>query len=263
MAGFPLKLGGVACVGALSCGPVVDDPTVSASGDASSGTGFDLTTTGPPTSSSPTDSDSSAGATPECYGRGEICSELFVCQCNCDYSTDCCYCSPAACTDDTHCAAGEVCVNASAYFTDVELACVPAVCSGSTFVGAYVSSLREAMSHENDVCLSRLSIYESGLADLMFFTNLEYVHGELSIHDNAELLTLGGLESVQSVGALDVSNNLALTSVAGLGGLQEIREGGAIRDNPALPAADVHALLAGIDGGDAVQVCGNLDDVAC
>jgi hypothetical protein len=30
-----------------------------------------------------------------------------------------------------------------------------------------------------------------------------------------------------------------------------------------LPAADVHALLAGIEGGDGVEVCGNLDDVPC
>jgi hypothetical protein len=147
--------------------------------------------------------------------------------------------------------------------TYIELACILEICAGSPMHAAYVNSPRDAVYYEDDVCLSLLSIFESGLTDLLTFTNLQYVHGELSITDNPALAVVDGLDDVQAVGSLTVSGNLALTSVAGLGGLQEIREGGAIRDNPALPAADVHALLAGIDGGDAVQVCGNLDDVAC
>lgn len=269
MPGYPLKLSGVACVGVLACGPQTDEPAGSGSG---SGSGYELTGTAGPTAgqtdgqtSTPTsadDSDSDSMPPPECQGRGEICGEMSVCQCDCDYDVYCCYCAGAECTDDTHCDAGETCVDVSESFTYVELTCIPAVCDQSFLSYPNINSAEEAANYEGRTCLGWLRIVESDLVDATAFASLEYIHVQLVVDANAQLTTLDGLQALTHVGGLEVTGNAVLTSVDALASLPSVA-GGTIRDNPMLPTADVEAMLAGIEGGDTVEVCGNLDGDPC
>lgn len=88
-------------------------------------TGYPLTSTNDSTTS-PSDSEGQDETTapPECELRGSICGEMSVCQCDCDFGTECCTCLGAQCTNDTHCEAGESCVDVSDSFIFVALQCV-------------------------------------------------------------------------------------------------------------------------------------------
>lgn len=284
MAGYPLPLTGAVCVGALACGPSTQSTT--GSGEGSSSTGFDLTrtsgsstttsttnatgtpattdaTTEPPmTTTSPDGSSSSSdGGPPECEQRGQICGEFLVCQCDCDFSVDCCGCLAADCTQDSHCEG--ICENVSETGTWVELACVPPACNGSSFDYAYVQTDAETMNYAGETCLGQLLIFDSALLDLSPLASLEYVHHELAIDTDTTLASLAGLEVLREVGGLSLIANTTLSNLDALAGLEEIRDGGMIRDNPSLDRADIDAFLAGVQGGDAVMVCGNLNDAPC
>lgn len=271
MAGYPLKLSGVACVGVLACGPSPDEPT------GGGGSGYELTGTADQGTATITDGQTSAataggtnssadGGTeqaPECQFRGDICGEMSVCQCDCDfYDFLCCSCAAAECTEDAHCDEGSTCVNASATYTYVSLVCVPAQCNQSTLSFLWVSSMEEATAYEGLTCMGSLQIRQSDLVDATAFSSLEYLHTELAVLSNAQLTTLEGLQTLAHASTLVVDDNATLTSIDALSGLTTLT-GGSIRNNPMLPTADVEALLAGIDGGDAIEVCGNLDGDPC
>jgi hypothetical protein len=268
MAGYPLKITGAACLGALSCGPgpgttggdgstgfALTDSTAQTTDDASSGDGMTDSST------SSADGGSSSGSTGDepmvCTNFGQVCEEFLVCQCSCDTDPECCTCQPQECTDNGHCADDEICSNAVGWL------CVPAVCDGSSFSEAYIRSEQDAQRWSGEACLSRVAVQDSSLIDLSALTGLEYIHHTLRVDSNGMLGSLTGLESLSSTGLLFVDGNAVLNSLDGLAGLQTIGEGGEIRDNPMLDRAEIDAFLAGVDGGDAVVVCGNLNDAPC
>jgi len=226
-------------------------------------TGYPLTSTNDSTTS-PSDSEGQDETTapPECELRGSICGEMSVCQCDCDFGTECCTCFGAQCTNDTHCEAGESCVDVSDSFVFVALQCVSAICNQNSLAYASISSAEEAGFQEGNNCLGSLSTTTPDLVDLGSFASLEYIHTQLSVTDNAALTTFDGLESLRVATTLEIRDNPMLTNIEALGML-DLAMGGSIRENPMLPTAQIEALLASIGGGDLVEYCGNLDGDPC
>jgi hypothetical protein len=193
----------------------------------------------------------------ECDLPGQVCGEFLVCQCSCDVGTGCCLCEATECTDATHCEGEDICSEVGdSHFPQLE--CVPPVCA------SYLqeANIGDPSLYEGDTCLSRVSIGGESIVDISPLSSLQYVHEELEIASSG-LIDLTGLESVAEVGALQIDGNPSLTSIAQLAGLQRIGEGGYVSNNPSVSAAEIHTLLDAIEGGDAVVVCGNLDDVDC
>lgn len=272
MTGFRLDFVGLACVGAMACGPSVEDAATEGGGATSSTNGADTAgdgTTGSADGSSqgyPLTDGNGSDTWPEdeCRFRGDICGEFLVCQCSCDISNiGCCSCEEAACTEDAHCEPGSVCINVSDVSTWVMLACVTAECADP--VDAFVATAEDAASYAGLACLASLTVTGPSVPDLSAFESLVSIDGPLRIEGTA-LTDLGGLEGLTEIHGLAIVGNPDLADIGALFGLSDVGQSpvffNTIRDNPSLPAADVHAWLAGADIDD-VEVCGNLDDVPC
>ncbi len=283
MAGFPLRWGAVACASAVACGPVVGNSTDAGGEGGSSGLSLDGSgeaSTSPPTtattstatsgsdpsvgtsvgeaSSTSGASSSEGGGEPYCDPEQAVCGEFSICYCGCDTDPECCYCDAAVCTEDAHCGEGSSCLFGWHNTTQ----CVPAPdCHLLRY--ATIESQADLDEWAGDTCLGSLDADDASLIELAPLASLVYVAGPLHIASDETLASLVGLESLREVGVLELADNAALTDVSALAGLERIVEGGVVSGNPLLPAAAVHELLAGIDGGDAVTVCGNLDDVPC
>lgn len=253
--GYALELTAVACMGALACGP----GNAANDGDETTGYPIDTGTDEAPETESETDTETGEPDS-SCSYRGSICGEMSVCQCDCDYSEDCCSCAPAECTDDSHCGEGQGCAQVLADIDYAEYRCVPDYCE-SVLTTVWLSGMPSPVLVEGVVCLHRLDLSSNEWADLAPLASLRYVD-ELIISDTTVLADLDGLAALEQVGNVQIFANPALNSIGGLAGLQGIG-GGAIHDNPMLATADVLALLAQIPGGDTVVVCGNLDGEAC
>jgi hypothetical protein len=265
MTGYRLELAGLACAGAMACGPSVEDAATE--GDGTAGTASGEASQGGATESSQgyplTDGDSS-GPEPECMLRGDICGEFLVCECSCDISDlGCCWCEEAACTRDAHCEPGSVCIDVDDTSTWVELACVTAECADP--VDALVATDEDAASYAGVACLASLTAMGPGVADLAAFESLVSIDGALRIEGTA-LADLGGLEGLTEINGLAIVGNPGLTDIGALFDLSNVGQSpvffNTIRDNPSLPAADVHAWLESIDASS-TEVCGNLDDEPC
>lgn len=277
MAGYRIELVGLACMSAMSCGPVAEPPVGESSGDESQGypltsgngtttaatTGeLDSSATASTTGDSGTSSSGEPGTTTgdalACEIRGEICDEFLVCDCSCDASPDCCFCEPAVCTSDRHCEPDHVCTDVGKGYR-LDMQCVPSECLAPRDV--LVATQQEVASLAGVVCTASLTILGPAITDLTPLESLDSVAGELRI-EGTSATTLSGLGGLAEVETLVISDNGSLTSVAVLAGLY-IDQGGTIRDNASLPGADVHDMLAMTSGGELVEVCGNLDDVPC
>ncbi len=289
MAGHPLKLTGAACLGVLSCGPDTVPPTGDGDGSGSSGyalTGTssatststsstattsapETTTTSAPETTTSVDDGSSSGssstgeAIEPCDYPGDLCGEFSVCSCSCDVLPDCCECTDAVCTVDGHCDGDDICEDVSSFGAGVWLQCVPPACEGAGFEEASPTTVEEAMAYEGVACLGTLGIALSSLVDLSQFASLEYIQFDFYVALDSSLLTLSGLEALRRVNVLEISGNTALSNIDALSGLEQIVSGGQITDNPNLDRAQIDAVLAGVDGGAAVMVCGNLNDIPC
>ncbi|HWB80736.1 MAG TPA: hypothetical protein VG755_37495 [Nannocystaceae bacterium] len=276
MAGLPLRWGVVACAGACACGPSVGGTsggTGSAEGESGS-SGLSLSSTAMPGESSEAGSggapeSSSSSASPEsssttddgvdhCSYDTDICGEFSVCVCTCDYDPKCCTCESSECTEDAHCGEEASCIfeaHSTAY-------CLPVPNCHGLGGAAILESQADVAALAGITCIGYVQADNASLTDLSAAASLMWT-SSLDIVNDATLTTLAGFEGLRHVAALDLDGNAVLSDIGALAGLEEIVEGGGIRNNPMLPAADVHALLAGIEGGDLVIVCGNLDDVPC
>jgi hypothetical protein len=281
MAGYRLGWGAIGC--AMACGPSVGDGdgsadgesggsgsgmSLSASGDASASddastgaqtTSTDTLDTGVGSSSDDAGSSSSDDGPPTGCFEGDICGEFSVCACSCDYDPRCCACETVECTMHAHCDEGASCVDLGPYDT---FHCLP-VADCDSLLNAYIETQATLADFAGTTCLQLLEAEDASLVDLAGLQSLAYVHQSVEITADATLVSLAGLESLAHAGRLVLDGNAALNDIGALAGLESLTDGGQITNNPSLPAADVHALLAGIEGGDEVQVCGNLDDVPC
>lgn len=107
-----------------------------------------------------------------------------------------------------------------------------------------------------DGLLGGLSIHDNAeLTTLEGLETLTYVGGILGVTENAALTNLTGLQNVTRVeGSVIVSDNAALTSVAGLGSIEYVGVDALIYDNPALSQCLVDDLVAAWLQEDVVQV---------
>ena len=282
MVGFPLRWGAVACASAVACGPVVGNSTDAGGDGGSSGLSLDgsgeassspsttstagtVTTasdgsvdTGVGESSSASGASSAEGGTPPCDPEQAVCGEFSICYCGCDTDPDCCGCEAAVCTQDSHCGEGSSCLFGWHNTTE----CVPAP-DCHALLHPTIESQADLDEWLGYTCLGSLDADAASLVDLAPLASLVYVAGTLHIASDATLASLAGLENLREVGVLELAGNASLTDLSALAGLERIDSGGVVSGNPLLPAAAVHELLAAIEGGDAVTVCGNLDDVPC
>ena len=259
--GYMLNFTGLACASALACGPSDSSDTSETNADQGStdSTGYMMESgsdsgsdSGTDTTDTSTDTSSTTDP-PECSYGGDICGEMLVCQCSCDYSSDCCSCGAVECTDDTHCADDQRCTRHSESNNYPNLLCVPDYCP------SYLDAAFESGSDAS--CAWELNIIYTDAPQIGDFPNLRYIHEWFQVSDSTMLPDLNPLAALEHV--LIIENNAALTSLNGLANLQVIEGGGRVENNPLLPTADVEALLAGVEGGDAVSVCGNLDGLTC
>jgi hypothetical protein len=269
MAGFPLRWGVVAC--ATACGPSVGGTTAgSGDGESEGSSGLSIGSTGVPgESSSAAPEGSSSNGSPESSSSGadvrhcgmdtSLCGEFSVCVCTCDYDPECCTCEDSICTEDAHCGDAASCI-IEAHSTGY---CIPVPnCHG--LGGLYqLESQADVAALEGTTCTGSVRADGASLTDLGAAASLMWIGYSLEIVNDATLTTLDGLDGLRHVNAILLDSNAVLSDVGALAGVEQIVEGGSITNNAMLPAADVHAMLAGIDGGDTVMVCGNLDDVPC
>jgi hypothetical protein len=277
MAGYPLRWGAMGCAAVMACGPSTGDGeggasadgetgsdgggmSLSASGEASGSDGSTTGTTATTETGTPEEtggSSSDEGPPTGCF-EGEICGEFSVCWCSCDYDPRCCTCEPVECTEHVQCGDGASCVDLGPYES---YECLPVPdCDG--LYSASIAAQADLAPFAGATCLRTFEANAASLVDLADLQTLMYVHEHFAISDDATLASLAGLEALEHVQSLVLDGNAALTDVGALTGLQTVFDG-QITNNPMLPAAAVHALLAGIEGGDSIQVCGNLDDVPC
>lgn len=258
--GFALT--GLMCIGGLACEQGGGGADAQATDES---TGYELTDTSGSDSSSSSatgfETQTETGEStmpetdepPDCSYRGDICGEMSVCQCSCDYSADCCSCEPTACTQDIHCPGEEICL---VYVEDhsTKSQCLPAACAAAPSVSL---SGPDADSSEfaGVVCARSIRIEDTSLVDLSDFNTIEHVVGAMQIVGNPMLSTLDGL-SISEASTIEITYNDNLASVAALTSLESI-EGGTIYCNGQLPALDVDAALAQISGGDLVEVANN------
>lgn len=277
MAGLPLRWGVVACAGACACGPSVGSTsggTGTGEGDSGS-SGLSLDSTGVPGESSEAGSSgapegSSSSTSPEsssttddgvdhCIVDTDICGEFSVCVCSCDYDPKCCTCEASECTEDAHCGDAASCM----FEAHSGAHCFPVPNCHSLWGSAVLESQADVASLEGTTCTGQVQADNASLTDLGAAASLMWIDISFAIVNDATLTTLDGLEGLRHVGVIHLDSNAVLSDIGALAGLEEIVDAGSISNNPMLPAADVHALLAGIPGGDLVIVCGNLDDVPC
>jgi hypothetical protein len=261
-------LSGLVCMGTLACGS--DRPSGL---EGSETTGDPMTTTetsstdGSETgtgSESESETETSTGETDDgeldCSYRGDICGELTVCQCSCDYSADCCYCAPTQCTEPEHCPADDICE----VFVDMHhtySVCVPPSCETASTITA--DGANATLSDFMDVACARdiYITYTTMIPDLAPLAALEAVIDRVTIVNNTGLISLDGL-AITHARALEITYNDGLTSIDALASLESIEEGNIVC-NPQLQNADVEAVLAQIPGGDQVTVYGNGGEGPC
>jgi hypothetical protein len=260
-------LSGLMCVGTLACGPdrpsgqeasdtTTGYPITTESSDAESSEGQDTETAstfnGTETDTTTSDTDDTGPA--DCSYRGDICGEMSVCQCSCDYSADCCECEPTLCTENVHCPPGDICeVFVEMHHT--HSVCVPPACEAVGSIHAEGPAAN--LSDFSDVACAH-SLYITGttmIPDLLPLAALEAVLSRVVIGDNTGLTSLDGL-GITHARVLEITYNEGLTSIDALTSLESIDEG-FIYCNPLLPTADIEAVLAQIPGGELVEVANN------
>lgn len=125
----------------------------------------------------------------------------------------------------------------------------PASCThylGSIHVPDAVDDERLAGYQNLRAIDGRLTIFRGRLVDLESFRSLETIGGELSIRLTEELAAPTGLGSLRDIGELELEYNAALTSLAGLEGLEHIRGDVTIRGNARLTRAEIDRVLADV-----------------
>ncbi len=188
------------------------------------------------------------------------CGELQVCSCECDIIPTCCGCKQVQCTADEHCPAGDQCL----YHGDddgTDRVCGPPLCAGSNILSHYIYSDSMLANLGEVICAYKIWL-TGDITTLTALAPLTYVHFELEVI-GTQATSLAGLENLSDVGDLVIRDNVDLTDISALAGLKTIRFGGKIDRNVNLPTAEIEALLAEIEGGDSVIVCGNLDGLPC
>lgn len=157
--------------------------------------------------------------------------------------------------EDSQCGNGEQC----AEYEGTLRACVPDTCEAVLHtVLAFDNTAVEDVAGVQ--CLASLAA-SSNVSDLSALSALTYVDQVFELQ-GSEVPNLAGLEQLEEVEDLVIDGNATLSDISGLSGLQRVN-GGEIRNNPALPVAAIESLLAGVEGGDSVVVCGNLDQPPC
>lgn len=98
--------------------------------------------------------------------------------------------------------------------------------------------------------------------DLQALANLNAV-GDVASLSGLGITSMEGLEGLAQTGALLIIGNSQLSTLAGLENLTEVSGDLRIRDNPMLPQAEAEAWAAGVDVGEDVVICNNLDGPLC
>jgi hypothetical protein len=102
---------------------------------------------------------------------------------------------------------------------------------------------------------------DSNLADLAGLETLQAVGGSITIENNLALTSLNGLGNLKSAQLLRIQNNPILASLAGLGGLRLLSNELAISSNPALPACWADRVAAQV--GQTCACSDNTGEESC
>jgi len=205
--------------------------------------------------SEPTTESETGSTTSDPEDPCSLCEELQVCYCPCDAGDFCCECVNVPCVDNSQCNDGEQCAS---YDGNLRT-CAPDTCPA--YLAEHLAVDTAQLGEVAGVpCLASLSA-QADVHDLSPLSELVYVEQKFEIQGTA-VTNLVGLEKLEEVAELILDGNQELSDISGLRGLKKVNDV-EIRNNPLLPTAEIEALLAGVEIGGGVVVCGTLDEPPC